>query len=143
MPAPQSIPLRAAFFDGSGDPKGPGLVSALGNITRTWVLWLQSLGPVYERTISLKDLTPGNDIAPHLTIFAANTGVPQAFTGVLRKAITADLVVRVNYNGTPLCTLTVPKITPVDSPVVSTTFPNKKMLWTNGVLTWDVLASDG
>ena len=40
------IPIRSPFFDGSGDPTGPALVADLGNITRPWVIFLQSLDAV-------------------------------------------------------------------------------------------------
>lgn len=36
----QNLPLRTPFFDGSGDTTGPDLVKKLGNVSRTWALFL-------------------------------------------------------------------------------------------------------
>jgi hypothetical protein len=88
----------------------------------------------------LKDTSVGDDIADHVPIWQAGTGV--RVIGVLHYAITSDLVVRVKMNGMALITLTIPAATVVDTPVVATTFtpPGFADL---AILSWDVLASDG
>jgi len=115
-------------------------------LNRTWWLFFEKLaraaaaGGPYVRTLLLKDTTVGSDIADHVPIYVAGTAV--RIIGVLRKAITADLSVRVKLNGTALTTLTIPHATPVDTPVVGTS-PTPPALADLAVLSWDVTASDG
>ena len=105
-------------------------------------------GP-FQRTLLLKDTTVGNDIADHVTCYGPIPGVTHTallVTGVLRKAISADLTVRIN-NVSPGGTIvvgewTIPAATPIDTPQLSTTFTNTA-LPDMSVFTWDVLASDG
>ena len=82
----------------------------------------------------------GNDVADHVPIYVAGTAM--RIVGVLRLAITADLTVRVNLDGTALTSLTIPHTTPIDTPVVGTS-PTPPTLGDLAVLSWDVTASDG
>lgn len=113
-------------------------------LNRTWWIFFEKLakkrGGPYIRTLLLKDTTVGNDIADHVPIYVAGTAM--RIVGVLRKAITADLSVRVNLDGTTLTTLTIPHTTAVDTPVVGTS-PTPPALADLAVLSWDVTASDG
>ncbi len=93
---------------------------------------------LYYRTIDINDTTPGNNIAPNVTVMA--TGPGRRIAGVLRKAIAADLVVRVNVAGAEIGTLTIPAATPVktevETPIVIT------QIVEGTVMTWDIVASD-
>jgi hypothetical protein len=129
------VPIQTPMFD------------EVGNLTRTWVIFFERLGmraaaaaDIFDRTLLLKDTTVGNDIADHVTVYAAGTA--QRIVGVLRKPITADLTVRVNLNATPLITLTISSATAIDTPVSSTAFTSTALA-DGDVLTWDVTASDG
>jgi len=126
-----AVPIRTPMFDGDG------------NLTRTWMIFFESLGRApAQRTLLVKDSTSGNNIADHLKVYQG--GPPVIFTGVLRKAITADLAVRVNLNGASFITLTVPKATPVDTVISTTAFPAKPPALTTGdILSWDITSSDG
>ena len=55
------------MFDGSGNPStGPQIVAAMGNMTRTWVIWLQGLNAL----VAISDVTL-NTIGPtKLTVMA-------------------------------------------------------------------------
>lgn len=81
-----------------------------------------------------------DDIADHTTVYVAGTA--SRLVGVLRVAITEDLVVRCNVNGDELITLTIPLATAVDTPVESTTFEGETALADGDVISWDVTASD-
>jgi hypothetical protein len=117
-------------------------------LNRTWWLFFEKLakakggkgGGPYVRTLLLKNTAVGNDIADRVPIWQAGTGV--RVIGVLRDLITSDLTVRVNMNGTPLTTLTIPHGTAKGTPVLGTAFtpPGVTDL---AVLSWDVTASDG
>jgi hypothetical protein len=115
-------------------------------LNRTWWIFFEKLarssaaGGPYVRTLLLKDTTVGNNIADHVPIYVAGTAM--RIVGVLRKAIAADLAVRVNLNGSALTTLTIPRATAVDTPVVGTS-PTPPALADLAVLSWDVTASDG
>jgi len=104
-----------------------------------WLVETAGSGP-YVRTLLLKDTAIGNDIADHVPIYQAGSGI--RVVGVLRKAIAADLSVRVNMNGIALTTLTIPQTTAVDTPVVGTVFTSPSFA-DLAVLSWDVTASDG
>ncbi len=93
---------------------------------------------LFIRTIDIKDTTAGTNIAPNLTVQATGPGIK--ITGVLRRGITADLVVKVNVGGVALGTLTIPQATAVRVPV-STSIKNKKLV-ENQVITFDVVAGD-
>lgn len=87
-----------------------------------------------------KDTTVGNDIADHQVIIAA--GVAQRVIGTLRKAISADLVVRINVSGSPCLTMRIPMATLVNSVLVSKGFAITQLKDLQ-VTTWDVISSDG
>lgn len=140
------VPIRTPMFDGPG-------MSALGNLTRTWIYFFErrfggsgsgSAGP-FQRTLLLKDTTVGNDIADHVTIWVAGT-VAQV-QAVLRKAITADLTVRINvsFNGTTaaLGSFTIPHATAVNDVATFSVFTGSPTFPLLAVLSWDVTASDG
>jgi hypothetical protein len=136
-----AVPLRTPMFDQNGQ------------LTRTWIIFFERLGTriieeegepgtgggVFQRTLLLKDTASGDDIADHVTVYEPGTATQ--IVGVLRKTITAALTVRVNKNGTPLITLTIPSSTAIDTPVISTAFTATAMA-EGDVLTWDVTASD-
>lgn len=96
-------------------------------------------GP-HIRTLLIKDTTIGNDIADHVPIFIKSKAV--RVIGVLRKAITSDLTVRVKLGGVALITLTIPHTTAIDAAVTSTAFVNYALADLS-VLSWDITASDG
>jgi hypothetical protein len=99
-------------------------------------------GTLYHRTLLLKDTSAGSDIADHVTAYAS--GVALRAVGVLRLPIAADLVVRVNLNGSPMVTVTIPAATAVDTPVVVEAEEFEQTELADGdVFSWDVLASDG
>jgi hypothetical protein len=123
-----------------------------GQLSRTWIIFFERLGTriieeegepgaggVFQRTLLLKDTAVGNDIADHVTVYEPGTATQ--IVGVLRKEITSALTVRVNKNGTPLITITIPAATAVDTPVTSTAFTSAAMA-EGDVLTWDITASD-
>lgn len=125
------------------------------HLSRTWMIFFErlkvseaeaaagaaGLGP-FTRTLLLKDTTEGNDIADHTTVYA--DGIGTRIVGVLRRAIIADLQVRLNKDGTAIITLNIPYLTPIDTPVESSAFTSTPMPFTDGeVLTWDVTNSDG
>ena len=139
------VPGRTPMFENSPSEKGAIFDWQLN---RTWWIFFERLakakgtggGGPYIRTLLLKDTTVGNDIADHVPIYVAGTAM--RIVGVLRLAITADLTVRVNLDGTALTSLTIPHTTPVDTPVVGTS-PAPPTLGDLAVLSWDVTASDG
>lgn len=104
-----------------------------GTVTRSGQLLLEQLlaagsqqaatgtgaaGP-YIRTLVLYDLTPGAAIAPFVPIYQAGPGIRAI--GVLRKTITANLVISINRNAetSPLFTFTLPASTPIHTDVVT------------------------
>lgn len=163
------VPTETAMWEGTAafDP------SVLGKLSRTWIIFWERIfsgavstttqtleeklrllvqgqraaeqkGP-FQRTILLKDTTVGNDIADHVTVYGTLNGENvnvYLVTGVLRKSITADLTLRVNINGTALGTFTIPLATTPDTVISFKSFTTET-LPDKGVLTWDVLASDG
>ncbi len=135
--------------------------SVLGRLSRTWIkFWEQKDtgtgtggggGGPFQRTLLIKNTTVGDDIADHVTCYGPVPGVTHTVilvTGVLRKAITADLTVRIN-NVSPdgattivVGTFTIPMATAVDVPVSFTSFTNAS-LPDLSTFTWDITASDG
>jgi hypothetical protein len=96
-------------------------------------------GPqMYWRTIDINDTTPGTNIAPNLTNQGTGRGIK--ITGVLRKPITANLVVRVNSGGTPLGTLTIPQTTPIRTKV-ETPITDQNVV-SGATMTWDITGGD-
>lgn len=120
-----------------------------GDLTRTWIIFFEKLGQggggtagPFSRTLDLKDTTVGNDIADHVTVWGA-AGTIGKVRGVLRKAITSDLTLRVKVNGTTLGTFTIPLATAIDTPIDFTTFSGSTMVALDDIFSWDVTASDG
>jgi hypothetical protein len=139
------VPIRTPMFD---DPK---FTENSGNLHRTWIIFFERLftasavggaqGP-FQRTLLLKDCTVGNDIADHVTIWIPGMGV--RVIGVLRKAVTVDLSLRIKVNGTSIGIFTIPHTTAIDHPITWITSP--KVTAVNfpdlAVLSWDVTGSD-
>jgi hypothetical protein len=132
------VPIQTPMFD------------ERGLLTRTWVIFFERLGltegagavdDICHRTLLLKDLTVGDDVADHVPAYAAGTGI--RVIAALRLAITSDLSVRINRNGVALGTYTVPAATIVDTPVEFTTGIEGVALSDLDVFSWDVTASDG
>lgn len=94
-----------------------------------------------HRTLLVKDTAIGNDIADRVTAYASGTA--SRIVGVLRKAITANLTVRVNKNGTAFITITIPSATAISVPVAQTTFAGSAAVSDGDVFSWDITASDG
>ncbi len=147
QPAVQTprVPIQTPMFD------------ANGLLTRTWVIFFERLGRVtsttetvtpgaggkgpFQRTLLLKNTAIGIDIADHVTVYEPGEGI--VFTGVLRKAISEDLTVRLKKNGAAIITLTIPAGTAIDTVVSSTGFAATPQPFVEGeVLSWDVTASD-
>ena len=96
-------------------------------------------GPqMYWRTIDVNDTTPGLNIAPNLTNQGTGRGIK--ITGVLRKPISADLVIRVNSGDAELGTLTIPAATPVETKV-ETPITNQNLV-SGATMTFDIVAGD-
>jgi hypothetical protein len=154
-----TVPIRTPMFDGDG------FTDTNGNLDRVWISFFESLrrltpgdsatstgGGPYQRTLLLKDTTVNNDVADHVTVYGPVPGTEHtiiAVTGVLRKAITAPLTVRINCvskgkTAVVVGTFTIPAATPADKikhfPVTTLT---TKVLPVASVLTWDITASDG
>ncbi len=94
---------------------------------------------MFWRTIDINDTTVGNNIAPNLTVQGTGRGIKIA--GVLRKAISADLTVRVKVAGVAIGSLTIPHTTPIQVKV-ETSIATKTLV-EGTIVTWDITASDG
>jgi len=96
-----------------------------------------------ERTSLLQSLAIGNDIAPHVICHPG--GTLHLVVGTLRKAISADLVARLNVVTASASTLigqfTIPHATAINTPVSFTTFSHSTFSDLD-VLSWDVTSSD-
>lgn len=160
MPTPQVtsipyVPQKTPMFDNTGTQAGQ---VNIGNLTIPWIYFFEqvhggtggsSAGGPYGRTLLLRNTTVANDVADHVTCNGPVPGVTHTVllvTGVLRKAITADLTVRINNvsSGTTIVvgTFTIPSATAIDTPVQFSSFDNAT-LDDLSVFTWDVTASDG
>lgn len=143
-------PLRHPMFAGDNLFRDPGR-----RLTRTWYLFFQQLarrvrknaagggggaGGPYVRTLVLKDTAIGNDIADHVPAYVAGTAT--RVIGVLRKAITSELKVRIKKNGAAFITLTIPAATAVDTPVEAASFAGGGTIGDLDVFSWDITASD-
>jgi hypothetical protein len=110
----------------------------------TWIVKRAGAGGgpgIGHRTLLVKDTTPGDDIADHVTAY--RSGTAQRLVAVLRKTITAALVVRVNKNGAELITMTIPPAQAVDEAVEISTFVAGTTSIADGdVFSWDITASD-
>jgi hypothetical protein len=123
-----------------------------GNLTRTWVIFFERIGQAeangagpYQRTLLIKNAAVGDNIADVVPVYVRGGAV--RVIGVLRTAITEDLVVRIRYKKPDdatiyeLITLTIPAATAINTPVTSTTFV-KRALADKVCLIWDITASD-
>ena len=135
------VPIQTPMFD------------EYGNLTRTWVIFFERLGMTtaggggpYHRTLLLKNSTVGDNIADVTPVYVAGAAV--RMIGVLRKAITADLTVRVRYKTVDdatihdLVTITIPSDTAINTPVSETGFL-ATALADLVIFLWDVTESDG
>jgi hypothetical protein len=156
------VPIKTTMFDNIADPAGQpsGSQVNIGKLTRPWIYFFErvaKLGAVpgggaqgpFERTILLKNTTIGDDIADHVTCYGPVPGVAHTailVRGVLRKAITSDLTLRINNvssGGTVVVgTFTIPLATAVDTVLEFTSFTTAA-LPDLSTFTWDVTASDG
>ena len=154
-----SVPTRNPMWDGDGTEFGKQVVAALGNLNRTWYYFFQrrsgggagGSSGFTKRTLLVRDTTVGNNIAddePVETIPFGGNATCQEVLGVLRKAITADLTVRLTIYiaGSPTLvgSFTIPAATAVRTAIrfsgpqiLNATFPDL------GVLVFDIVASDG
>lgn len=106
-------------------------------------------GPAH-RTLLIKNTAVTTNCADLVPLHYAPPGpyTPLLLVGMLRDAITADLVVKANVillDGVTLQqigTLTIPAATPVGVSVVTTSFVTTSLPDLSG-LRWDILASDG
>jgi hypothetical protein len=97
-------------------------------------------GPqAFWRVFDIHNTATGTNVGPVLTVQEGGAGIK--ITAVLRTAITADLVVRVNANAVELGTITVPLATPVNTEVAISI--QTKRLVKGQPITWDIVASDG
>ena len=131
-----AVPVQTDWF--SSWPTG-----WTGQISATWLLFLQRLAnpEIFWRTLILNNLAAGADIAPHVT--AQASGTAQQVTAVLRKAITADLVVTINLNHAPLITCTVNQTTKPGVELTYTNFLTSGAIAKGDVFSWSIVASDG
>lgn len=104
----------------------------------------------YVVGLLLKDLTVGDDIADHVTIY--HDGTALRLLGVLRKLMTADLTIRVNkrnatFTTEELITATIPVSAVVDQvfewSLASGSPPTLPPFLDKEVLSFDILESDG
>lgn len=122
-------------------------------LSRTWIIFFERLGQIvssgggpFHRTLLLKDTAVGDDIADVVPVYVAGSAV--RIIGVLRKAITDDLTVRVRYRTVDdptineLVTITIPSATAIHEPVIETGFL-ETALSDLVIFLWDVTASDG
>jgi hypothetical protein len=151
-----TVPTRTPMWDGDGSAAGTQTVAQLGNLNRTWYYFFQRRlsggGAGFEwRTLLIKNTAVGTnvaDVVPVMTLPAGGTANCQEVIGVLRKAIAADLTVRLNLWVSGASSLvgafTIPASTGINAPIA---FPSSGMTTTAfpdlSALTWDVIASDG
>jgi hypothetical protein len=127
------------------DPNDFVVLKQLGGLDQIKQAILNDLPIPLMRTLLVKDTTVRNDAGDHVIIFG-NGGPYSArfFFGVLRKAITVDLTIKVHHKfqgvDTILGTYKIPASQAVDNPVQ---FTIGTLLQNHAVLTWDILTSDG
>lgn len=124
-----------------------------GRVTVPWLYYLMQLASSDTfkdgrvRTLLLKTLAVGSDVADHTIVFAP--GAARAVVGVLRLPITADLTVKLKLTRPPsaateIITCTIPAATAVDTPIEFTGFAETPMAFQYlDVLSWAVTESDG
>jgi hypothetical protein len=99
----------------------------------------------FQRTVLLKDLTVGNNIADNVTTWGPPqyTGLYKAIIteAVLRKAITQNLVVTITMNTSPLITITIPRTQPILVPLNFSNYINP-VIPNEGVFGANITASD-
>lgn len=133
------------------------IVDAQFNLTRPWIAFWQKVTDAvnltsgfgdtagtakYQRTLLVKDTTVAANCADNVTIYIAGTAA--RLTGVLRKAIASALSITVRLNGDPLISATIPSTTAIDVVLTFVGFTtNPQPLPQEGVLSWDITASDG
>ena len=100
---------------------------------------------LFAAELCLKDLTVGDDIAPHAIVYHA--GATTRGLAVLRKIIASDLTVRILQNGSEIVTTTIPSSTAVGTvlefAVVAGSPPLAAVFADKDVLSADILESDG
>ncbi len=133
------VPVQTDFF--TSWPSG-----WTGALTSQWILFFQQLVQLSNpdllwARLVLFNLAAGADIAPHVT--AEASGTAQQVTAVLRKAISADLVVTINQNGAPLITCTVNQTTKPDAVLTYSTFLTAGAIAANDVFSFAIVSSDG
>lgn len=114
---PQAVPDGALFFE-TDTQKSYQARLASRQTTRLWYELVGGVGGAFIRTINFFTLVPGTSIAPYVPIYSGGPGMRAI--GVLRKTITADLVITITRNAetSPLFTFTLPASTPVATDVV-------------------------
>lgn len=103
-------------------------------------------GPqLYLRTLLLRNLTVGDDVADQVPVYASGTST--RLQTVLRRELTADLEIRLNKGGAEMITFTIPMSqgvgATVDIPLVSGSPPAAIDFNDGDVLSADILSSDG
>ena len=93
----------------------------------------------FWRVFDIHKTTIGDNVGPVLTVQETGPGIK--ITAVLRKEISADLVVRVNLAGNELDTITIPETTEVDTEV-SISIKTKHLV-KGQAISWDITGSDG
>jgi len=81
-----NVPLKTPLFDGSGDCDGPKQVSKLGNLTRTWILYFQSIENTIETLLSGGGGGGGGSTDDGSVTF---NGLPVSYTAPYTITITA------------------------------------------------------
>ena len=152
MPGPTNptirVPIQTPMFN---EPEASRFT-----ISRPWVIFFEKR-PKAEggggsehphRTVLLKNLGVGDDIADHVTVYAGG-GTCNLVTGVLRKAIEEDLTLRIKlYDGTTGSLLytvgefTIPADTPINTVVEFTEEIEESEFPDGSVLAWDITESD-
>lgn len=155
------VPIQTPMFEPStaGDEDQ---FQGKWKLTRTWIIFFERIfkgntsaeasspGP-FQRTLLLKDLTPGVSIADHTTIWVAGTGLK--VTAVLRKPLASDLTVQlwkldIDDVGAGfqkiIADMTVPQSHGVNEPLVFSSFVSNalKQMHVKDVIRWDITASD-
>lgn len=141
VPAPTLpvVPVRTTFFQGQ----------TFTPLTSVWIAFFEALiqprssstPELYWRGVCLQNLAVGDNIAPVLPAQAPGTCFQ--VQGVLRKAITQNLVVRINQNGAPLITCTLNAAAKPLTTYTWTAFATNGVLAEGDALSYDIAASDG
>lgn len=141
-----NLPVRSPMYESADGSSADG-----GTLSRPWQNYFDQLNRTAQsavaknavpflRTLDIADTTVANNIAPQ--VVAQGAGQVTFLRAVLRKAISADLSMRVNVNGALFATLTIPLATLVGAVIASTPSPTL-LIADADVLSWDITASDG